>query len=392
MELYSRAIARVDTALRALKDAPESSQVEYAKIFIAELWDARTVRREHKIPRSPFMLALAQMVARCKPAPGADSDLDVEAFVTEMRDFDVSPAKEYHENLGADQWWRYLPKRRAQRDDRSTLFESKSVHTLNACLPVLPVVAQPNSRCNNDRLAEGRSETMCVAKGKENDRDTEMAASTVPSKTTASIPCAWISKYPDAMPGVDAMHHYKVPHIPSHSRPIVSDVEYLLEYKRGEQGGLETEPQRRDAEIYPVVHQPTKPQRIVTHGLRPTTAENKKSVTASQTYRPKSRPANRVARPIRDGVPGVILRKVFQCPIGRSGRHVHRRCKDDWDRQQLLNHLEAVHAAYVRFRHQGTSKKDLCILRMRILKTHPDDDVAFLKLLEDTVISPAPLV
>ncbi|VDC07723.1 unnamed protein product [Peniophora sp. CBMAI 1063] len=141
MDNYTRAVARVSAALRALKRAPESLQVAYAKDFVVEIWKARTMRRERNLPRSSFILALTQMVARCKQPAGPDTVLDVKCFVEEIRAFDMPPKEEFYQDLGDDQWWLALPMREAMsntcpvppvaKDVFSTLIHTSETSLLN---------------------------------------------------------------------------------------------------------------------------------------------------------------------------------------------------------------------------------------------------------------------
>ncbi|KZV59751.1 hypothetical protein PENSPDRAFT_659940 [Peniophora sp. CONT] len=122
MEEYSRAVSRVYTALCALKDTPESSQVAHARDFVVELWDARDLRHKHKLPRSPFIYALTQMIAlRCKQ-PGA-ADLDPELFAEEIRAFEAAPPVQLDEGLGDNQWWSALPRKIVPARTRTAVYD-----------------------------------------------------------------------------------------------------------------------------------------------------------------------------------------------------------------------------------------------------------------------------
>jgi hypothetical protein len=128
MDDYARAAARVHTALCALQVAPETLRATYADDFTRELvrrvplalrrirdpltggpiqFEARTVRRKHKLPRMKFILRLTKMIAEtCKP-PGAYG-LVPALFARAIADVRDRPDVEWAGELGGHQWWTEL--------------------------------------------------------------------------------------------------------------------------------------------------------------------------------------------------------------------------------------------------------------------------------------------
>ncbi|KAI0030686.1 hypothetical protein K488DRAFT_72001 [Vararia minispora EC-137] len=107
MDDYARAAARVHTALCALQDAPERIRADYADDFIRELFEARTIRRTHRLPRMRFILRLTKMVAEeCKPR-GAYGIVP-ELFAREIAGVRERPDVGWTGDLGGHQWWAEL--------------------------------------------------------------------------------------------------------------------------------------------------------------------------------------------------------------------------------------------------------------------------------------------
>ncbi|VDC02050.1 unnamed protein product [Peniophora sp. CBMAI 1063] len=344
MEGYSRAVARVGAALRALKGAPESSQVEYAKAFIVEIWNARTMRREHNLPRLTFIYALTQMVARCKPKKptGPDPDLDIERFVKEIGAFEM-PSLENLEllgnwgDLGEDQWWSLLPTSKAKHPlypassgpDIPPSSASPSV-SVSRSTPVIDPSLDSHSL--NDNLDDVRP-----------DADTEYNDDLEPGE----IPEAHISPVLDRSPLIPRRQPVATSSAP---RPPV----------------------------------PQKPTKSLVPCKRPNTGDDEQLTKTANRYLSLQR--SNISRSMKDPT------KPLQCPLGLSGRDVRPGCVMHRNRHQLLNHLESAHTAFVRFKNQALSSKQKGKERKKILNMYLDDENAFLAFVETIVLSKTPLV
>ncbi|VDC04661.1 unnamed protein product [Peniophora sp. CBMAI 1063] len=107
MDEYARAAARVHAALGALQAAPEGSRGRYTDEFTQELYNARSVRKTHGLPRMPFIAQLTELIASCKPS-GAYG-LVPELFARALVDVHSVPSMPFAGDLGPNQWWRAIP-------------------------------------------------------------------------------------------------------------------------------------------------------------------------------------------------------------------------------------------------------------------------------------------
>ncbi|VDC02041.1 unnamed protein product [Peniophora sp. CBMAI 1063] len=107
MNEYVRAAARVHAGLLALQAVPDTLRASYSDEFTRELYNARTIRKKHGLPRMRYISELTKMIAeRCKP-PGAYGLLPA-AFAREVGKVALEPDVRYEGELGEFQWWTEL--------------------------------------------------------------------------------------------------------------------------------------------------------------------------------------------------------------------------------------------------------------------------------------------
>ncbi|KZV62360.1 hypothetical protein PENSPDRAFT_758753 [Peniophora sp. CONT] len=107
MDEYARAAARVHAGLCALQAVPDALRANYSDEFTRELYNARTIRKKHGLPRMRYIAELTRMIAeRCKP-PGAYGLIPA-AFAREVGKVELEPDVAYEGELGEYQWWQEL--------------------------------------------------------------------------------------------------------------------------------------------------------------------------------------------------------------------------------------------------------------------------------------------